>query len=227
MKLNPTGIAILLVVIIYAWLAYSMIILRKPLIAMLVYHPILCLGGGFLLRKSIPDIGTQFLKIKKINHPVLLTFVLALLASAILWACNLLIRPGLIDPGHFSDGLGSIGMTRDKFWLTAGYLAVVNPFAEEFFYRSALLPYFLAKFKRIPAVIFMGVIFAGYHPLVISMIVPPAWLMLAFVLTFFGGALFAYLYMKTRSLWYPIVLHLVVNINLMFIGYIYSPSSTP
>lgn len=227
MKLNPTVVAISLIVIIYAWLAYSMIILREPMIAMLVYHPILCLGGGLLLRKSIPDKRAQFLKIKMINRPVLLTFVFALLASLILWACNLLIRPGLIEPGLLSDGLGSIGMTKENYWLTAGYLAIVNPFAEEFLWRSAVLPFFLAKTGRIPAVLFMSLIFGGYHPLVLSMIFPPAWLILIFVVTFVGGVFFAYLYMRTRSLWYPIILHLVININLMFIGYIYSSSSTP
>jgi membrane protease YdiL (CAAX protease family) len=227
MKLESTGIAILLVAITYAWLAYSMIILREPMITMLIYHPILCLGGGLLLRKSIPDIGAQFLQIKKINQPVFLTFVFALLASGILWACNLLIRPGLIDPGLLSDGLESIGMAKENYWLTAGYLAIVNPFAEEFLWRSAVFPFFLAKTSRIPAVLFMSLIFAGYHPVVLSMIFPPAWLILVFVVTFVGGVFFAYLYMRTRSLWYPIVMHLVVNINLMFIGYIYSPSSTP
>lgn len=226
MKLSSTAIVISFLIIIYAWLGYSMIILKYPMLAMLVYHPVIVLGAVILRRGFKPEITTRLFDINEIKKPVHFTFLLAFITTALLWACTLLVKPGMIDPELISDGLESIGLTKDKYWLTTGYLAVVNPIAEEFFYRSALLPYFLAKFKRLPAVIFMNVIFAGYHPLIISMIVPPAWLILVFVLTFFGGALFAYLYMKTRSLMFPIILHLIANINLMFIGYLYSPFGT-
>lgn len=223
---RSTAIAIGIIVCTYIWLGYSMIVLRNPMLTMIVYYLAFCLGCGLLIRK-FTERDKVYCSRNQFKSPVLFTFTLCLIAAVILWLCTLLFRPGIIDPAFITDGLDSIGMTRDSYWIPAGFLAIVNPFAEEFLWRASVFRFFSSKMKISGAVIISSLIFAGYHPLVISMIFPPVWLALAFVITFIGGIFLAHLYMRTRSIAYPIALHLVINVNLMLMGYNYSLSSTP
>jgi len=159
--------------------------------------------------------------------PALITLGISALVTTALWLSTFLFRPGLIDPRTISDGLESIGMSRDRFWFSAAYLIVVNPFAEEFFWRRAVLSVLMPRMNPRNAVALSSALFAAYHPIIVGMIFPALWLPAVFVAAYIGGFLFAYLYSLRRSLVFPVALHIVVNLNLMLIGYLYSPSSTP
>ncbi len=226
-RIRSISILILFAVITYLWLGYAMIVCRSPMLAMLVYYPVFCLGGGLILRRSISGVEGKSIDVKRHDNPVLLTFLVSILATAVLWACTLLFRPGMIDPEIIGDGLDSIGMQADKFWIAAGFLALVNPFAEEFLWRGSVFEVLLKSGSRTRAVILSSILFAGYHPLVISMIFPGVWLIAVFIITFIGGMFLSELFLRTGKLQYPIALHIVININLMIMGYLYAPSSTP
>ncbi|MCX6645374.1 MAG: type II CAAX endopeptidase family protein [bacterium] len=227
--MNRKSTAILAVVIaaVYIWLGYAMIVLRNPLIAMFVYYPILCFGGGYIIRKSTNIETSKLFTFEKIQKPALVTFLLCVFATAVLWLCTLFFRPGMIDPSQLSSGLSSIGMTKQNYWIVGGFLVLVNPFAEEFLWRSAVLPFFMSGTKRNAAIIYSCILFAGYHPLVLSVMMSPLWLAMSFLLIFVGGIIFSNLYLRTRSLAYPIALHMLINLNFRLIGYLYTPSSTP
>jgi membrane protease YdiL (CAAX protease family) len=227
MNRKSTVILAVVVALVYAWLGYAMIVLRNPLLAMLVYYPILCFGGGYLIRKSTKVDPSQLFTFEKFKKPALITFFLCIFATAVIWTCTLFFRPGLIDPSQLSGGIKSIGMTKENYWIVGSLLVLINPFAEEFLWRSAVLPFFLSGIKRNQAIIFASILFAGYHPLVLSVMMPPFWLAMSFLLIFVGGIFFSNLYLRTQSLIYPIALHMLINLNFRLIGYLYTPSSTP
>jgi len=196
---------------------------------MAVYYPLFCIAGSHILIRSVKpeDITRVFSGFSQYTKPELPTLILVFVATAVLWFCTLLIRPGMIEPDIISNGLSEIGMTRERFWYAAGFLAVANPFCEEILWRWGILRFLLTRMESRTAIIVTSLMFAGYHPMVIGMLFPPVWLVLIFVLTFLGGIFLANLYLRTRHLGWPIALHVVININLMFIGYLYSSSSTP
>ena len=78
--------------------------------------------------------------------------------------------------------------------------------------------------SRVGALIVMSVLFAGYHPLVMMIMVPTSWLVLVFVMTFIGGLIFGEIFFRTKNIAWTIILHLVININLMLIGWQYAPT---
>lgn len=216
-----------LIACVYLWLGVAMLLFRSPMLAMLVYYPVLCLGGGLLVGSDTLRSRKGPLQVKLSPHPVLHLFWLVLAVSAALWACTFLFRPGLVDPAMLAEGLRSIGMTRERFWVSAGLLAVVNPFAEEFLWRWCVFPAFASRMPLRAAVHLSALLFAGYHPLVIGMLFPPLWLIAVFLISYLGGVILAETFLRTRHLGYLIVLHFAINANLMVIGFLYSPSSTP
>lgn len=220
-------ITVLIIFLTYIWLGVAMIHFKSPILAMIIYYPVFCLGGGWLIRKGSPDDETLLSLMKPIDRPVLVTVIISIIFTAGIWGSGQLIRPGMIDPEFVSDGLSRLGMWKENFWFTAGFLAIVNPFAEEFLWRGSVLRFLSGKMSVTASVHISALLFAGYHPMVVSDVFPLTWLILIFMLCYIGGLVLAPLYIRTRNLAYPIVAHLMVNINLMILGYLYAPSSTP
>ena len=227
MRVRQPAIFVALIVAVYLWLGAAMLLFRSPMLAMIVYYPVFCLGGGLLIRSSLPASARQLPESATSPLPFATIVGLAFALSVALWACTLLFRPGLVDPGILSEGLCSIGMTRERFWLSAGFLAAVNPFAEEYLWRWSVFPFLASRLPRSTAVHLSSLMFAGYHPLVVGMLFPSAWLLAVFAISYAGGVILAKTLLRTGRLGYPIALHLVINANLMIIGFLYSPSSTP
>ena len=222
MKPREWAIIATLVVVVYAWLGLGMIYLKSPIASMLVYYLGLCFTGGLMLKRLIPGKEFRLFELRKHPHPVLLTLGLIIFTSAAIWAFKLLFQPGIVDPEIIRKGIGSIGMSRAHFWIPAGILIAINPFSEEFLWRWSLLPILLDGLKRNRAIMLSSVIFAGYHVLTVSMLFSPIWLVGVFLVTYVGGLFFANLLLKTHSLWYPIIVHMIINANLMMLGYLFS-----
>ncbi len=225
MRQGPVLIFSGVIVLTYAWLAYSMLVLSSPMAAMLVYYPIFCYLGGSWIARNTAGFDALQNKIPRHAKPEFPLIFLSFIATAVLWLCTLLIRPGLIEPELITNGLDSLGMTVGKYWGPAGFLAIANPFAEEFLWRYGVLRFLMVRVSRNSAIIVSSLLFAGYHPLVVAMLFPAPWLVLIFAITFIGGIFLSHLYLRTRHLAYPIILHLVININLMVIGYLYAGGS--
>ena len=213
-----------LIVVTYVWLGYSMNVLHNPLLTMLVYYPVLCLGGGTLLHRLHPEARDDREVILHPN-PVTPTLLYSLLATAILWAGSLLIRPGWVEPDLISHGLEVCGMHREDYWLTAWAVMTVNPVFEEYLWRLGFFSFLYRRFSRNTAIHVSSLVFAGYHPVVVAQFFPITWLILVFLLVYLGGVAFASIFLRTRNIVYPIIIHMVVNLNLMLMGYIYAPSS--
>ena len=223
MKRGSTFIVYSVVGLTYVWLWYTIAVLRNPVLSVLGFHPVFCLGGGLLIRKlatgfenkSKPP-GFMLAFFGTVGIAVLITFIITTLAA-------FLLQPSLVDPEFLTQGLFTLRMDKAHFWLVGGWVAIVNPFAEEFFWRTSVFGFFLGRMSHVGALIVMSILFAGYHPLVMMIMVPTSWLVLVFVMTFMGGLIFGEIYYRTKNIAWTIILHLVININLMLIGWQYAP----
>jgi membrane protease YdiL (CAAX protease family) len=214
---------IILVILDYVWLSYSMNILHAPLIAMAVTYPVFCYGGGrlidYFIRRERPEIirysGTS-------RNALRFTIGLAILGGILLWLGVLLVRPGMIDPDGITGALSAAGMSARKFWLTGMVVILFNAYFEEYLWRFGIFRWLEGRVSHIAAMHISALLFAAYHPLVVLQFFPIAWLLLVFVLVYLGGVAFAWLYSRTRNLLHPIVVHLFVNLNLMLIARLYA-----
>jgi len=223
MNRTNTVIFYSVIAVTYAWLWYSLTVLKNPMLCVAIYHPVLCLGGGLLIRSRSAKINIENPPIQ-FKLALFFTLGLAVLTSLVLWTSStLLLRPTLIDPMYLTDGLDALGMDKAHFWLAASWIAVVNPFAEEFLWRVNTLGFFMGRMNRAMAMFVMAILFAGYHPLITMTMIPSEWLVVVFVLTFIGGLILGELYLRTRRIGWSIFLHLVINVNLMLIGWQYAP----
>lgn len=224
MKSKVVFQASLLIAAVYIWLGCGMIILRSPIITMLFYYSFCFIGGAILAEKLIREKIEDTIRVRM--NPALVTLLFCALSTGVIWAFSLLFRPDIIDPEIISRGLASIDMTAERYLITAGLLIIVNPFAEEFFWRFVILRLFIRSMEKFHAIVLANVLFCGYHPLIVSMIFPPPWLAAVVLVTFIGGLALSWLFLISNKLRYPVILHLIMNLNLMIMGFRYS-SATP
>ena len=83
---------------------------------------------------------------------------------------------------------------------------LLGPIAEEMVYRGVLMNTFLKDSPWYGDVLLSACVFGYVH--VSSGLIP-----LAFFTYASGGAILAFLYRKTHSLYYPILLHIMINIT--------------
>jgi len=221
---KPNIITLSVIAAVYMWLFYSFVILKDPSIARTVYIMLLCFGGGYLISRYFKYKKSEVFEYKPHPNPIALTIGLSLLATAIMWGTTLLFRPGLFDPGTISEGLKTCGTPLKNYWLIAGAFALLNPFAEEWLWRKNVFPYLRTKMSRNWAIFVSAILFAGYHPLAIILLFPPLWLFGVFTMCFIGGIFLVGLFLKTHKMRYSVALHMVININLIFIWFNYTAS---
>ncbi|NWF63438.1 MAG: CPBP family intramembrane metalloprotease [Chloroflexi bacterium] len=78
--------------------------------------------------------------------------------------------------------------------------AIIAPFTEELFFRGFLFKGLREKYGWIHALMFSSIIFALFHGQIATLIP-----------TFLLGALFAYLYQRTESVYPGMILHFIIN----------------
>ena len=115
----------------------------------------------------------------------------------------------------YEDFMGTSGQVAIKQWIEATAAAGIiaqgaaiigvvagAPIVEEFIFRGYLQS---ALMDRVPAIVAVGCsafVFAAFHMDIE-----------AFPLLFFGGLLLGLLYQVTRSLWPPLALHMLINLQ--------------
>jgi len=214
------GILTILIVLIYLWLGFSMIVLRSPFLAMFVYYPVLCFGGGYILRTLIEKHGkSDIVKNKGYDNSFTPAFTLAILTTLGLWICMLVFRYGLIPPHAVSNGLNSLGLKGESYWLAGLMIIFLNPPCEEYFWRSGVFTLLKTRYSGKTALHVSSLLFAGYHVLVVSTFFPLIWLPVIFGIVYLGGLMFAILFHRSGKLIQPIILHSVINFNIIFMGW--------
>ena len=85
--------------------------------------------------------------------------------------------------------------------------AFIGPVCEEIIFRGIILKEFLKTYNPQKAIIFSSIIFGVIH------LIP-----LQAISAFFIGIVLAYVYYKTRSLWLPIIMHVLNNLIAFIFG---------
>jgi membrane protease YdiL (CAAX protease family) len=118
-------------------------------------------------------------------------YMVVIINNLIMMALGIITQADVV-----SDLLGEI----DSPLLFAFVTAIVAPFTEELFFRGFLFKGLREKYGWVNALMFSSIIFALFHGQVATLIP-----------TFLLGALFAYLYQRTESVFPGMLLHFAVN----------------
>ncbi len=105
-----------------------------------------------------------------------------------------------VIPGGRSAANSIIDFISRDVYAAVIFIVVIGPFVEEFFFRGLLLRGFLGRYSTKKAIVLSALLFALYHANIFQII--PA---------FFGGILFAWWFVKTRSLILCIFGHVITN----------------
>lgn len=110
-----------------------------------------------------------------------------------------------------------------SFILMAIYISVLHSFLEEYYWRWFVFRKLREFTGFSTALVISSVGFALHHIVVISYYAPAEYarvlIPLAALSVFFAGAVWAYQYEKSRSLWVVWISHLLADIALMIVGY--------
>lgn len=204
---HPALTLVLWCLAVYLWVALGLFALKSAWLTMLVYHLALCGGGWLLLRPARPP---RF-DLKHAGAAVMaLTggFILAWLALEYLLP---LLPPSAI-PTVTTQPLDALGLNARSYLSIAIYFGLVNPLAEEAFWRGRILP--LLTDVRSPAPnLLHALLFAGFHVMPLCLMFTP--LTLPAIVVFLGGLIFGALALRTGGLLIPWALHTGVNAYLL------------
>ncbi len=93
-----------------------------------------------------------------------------------------------------------VTINNGSIWSNLIIISIISPIFEEIFFRKILVDRVI-QFGVKPAILVSGVLFALFHGNLNQ-----------FVYTFLVGSFFAYVYVKTGKIIYPILLHIIINI---------------
>lgn len=215
---SPLRLILVLLLCLSPWVAVWAGLYRfgsAPL-AFVFYH-VFCLVGGLLLRSpALPK--TERVSSQRRELLIGITLV-ANVATVILY---LTVGGLLLDQPAVLTQMKTRGLpTTTYFWLFP-YFAIVNPLAEEFFWRGGVYGQLRKVFPNwIYAALISSAFFGAWHWLVVRLFVAPH-LALPATLGIAGvGFLLAYLYEDHRRLIYPITLHaLAADVPLLIVLYL-------
>jgi membrane protease YdiL (CAAX protease family) len=106
----------------------------------------------------------------------------------------------------------------------AGFVSLAHSLFEEYYFRWFIFG-LLRRYLRLPAAITLSSLaFMAHHVIVLAVYFPGAVEFVAVVLPFalcvaVGGAAWAWLYERSRSLYAPWLSHLLIDVGIMAVGY--------
>lgn len=171
-------------------------------LAFLYYHA-LCFGGAYVLRSPGLPAAERL-------YPLDRRLLIGAVIGANLIALSLYASVGtaLLDSPRVLGLLSAQGLPPASYAWLFPYFAVVNPLAEEFFWRGGVYATLRHLFRSWwwPAVI-TSILFGAWHWLVIRLFVAPWLALTATVCIMVVGFLLTLVYERTRRLAYAIILH--------------------
>ncbi len=213
---NQLLIATALCLAVYAWMALGLFAFKSALLTMLIYHIALC-GGGWLTLRPRQQLRFKIKHIGMVALALIGGFALTWLAMEYI----LTLLPPQAFPIVTLSPLDTVGMNARSYLLIALYFGLINPLAEEAFWRGRILPTLTDAHAPAPNLLH-ALIFAGYHVMPLSLMFTQLWLPAAVVFT--GGILFGIVARRSRGLLVPWALHAGVTAYLLiwFSRFIYA-----
>lgn len=160
----------------------------------------------FLMFKKVPvQISSEKKKMRPLH--LLTAFLMCYAATCIfnMFANILTTIIGIIKQSPVDNVMQNVTSNINPL---ANFLIIVicAPIMEELLFRKAIIDR-TAKYGEGVAIIFSGLVFGLFHGNLVQ-----------FSYAFFVGAFFGFIYLKTKNIAYPIILHILVNFVGSFIG---------
>lgn len=191
--------------------------LHSAVAAFVLYHA-LCLIGGFALRRAAPpSVRRRF----PLDGRYLALFVV--LTGFLVNAAALVLYPRIggifFDAPLLRSALSEYGLPPKSYLYLFPYFALVNPTAEEFFWRGALYPLLRHRFGDSPrALLLTNALFASWHYLPARILLPPTTALLGVLAVFLAGVLLTWVYENTHRLGWPVAVHaLMADVPLLLL----------
>ncbi|HEX5323474.1 MAG TPA: type II CAAX endopeptidase family protein [Capsulimonadaceae bacterium] len=185
-----------------AWLgSYS---LHSAVAAFLFYH-LLCLTAWALYRRRYGRFPSQSVARARWIAMVLIA---ALIMGTTYFALGWL--GWLVNPAHIRTALTSqrVGPTVLDYAALFAYFAVVNPIAEELFWRGTIYQQMRREGLNAPrAALVSALLFGSWHWLIVRLFFPAGWAIVITLGIVAAGAVFATVFERTRSIAFSIALH--------------------
>lgn len=139
---------------------------------------------------------------------------------AVIWLAYLSLG-GLFDLSAITDKLGeNVGVNKENFIYISLYIAVVNSFLEEFFFRGFAFLTLKRYVPRPAAYVFSALCFALYHVSIMDGWFSPWLLLLLIAALFAGGIIFNYLDEKFGNIYVSWFAHGCCNLAINSIGFV-------
>ena len=116
--------------------------------------------------------------------------------------------------------INNMGITLDNFLYVTIYIAFINSFCEEFFYRGYSFITLKKHTNRVFAYIFSSSLFSIYHIGMLLESFSKPILFLSVIGLFFGGCIFSYLNEKCNNIYPSWIVHMFTNFGINTIGFI-------
>ncbi|MDY0276857.1 MAG: type II CAAX endopeptidase family protein [Acholeplasma sp.] len=157
----------------------------------------------------------DFFKVKK--QILIWIVVLALIIIVGIIGGYFLLR-NVIDFSGITKELEKIGVSANNFIYVALYIAVINAFIEEFFFRGFIVKYLKQSFSVKTSVIISATLFALYHLLIVDGLASPLIIGAALVGLFIVGLGFNFLAEKFKTLFITYIPHMAANLAINFVA---------
>lgn len=171
-------------------------------LAFVGYH-ILCFIGGLLLRSpALPPTAESW----RFRRRHLFGTIVA--ANAFTLVAYLYVGAVLLDKPLVLGLMSKRGLPPSTYFWLFPYFALVNPLAEEFFWRGGVYAALRPLWKSyLPAALISSLQFGAWHWLVIRLFVN-WWVAIGATLLIAGiGFMLSVTYERTRRMSYPVILH--------------------
>lgn len=125
------------------------------------------------------------------------------------------------DLSNITKALESdIGVNKNNFIMVSFYIAIVNSFLEEFFFRGFAFLELKKLSNRNYAMIMSATFFALYHIAMVANWFDIILVLLVTIILFIGGLLFNFINEKSNNIYSSWIVHMFANLGINFIGYI-------
>lgn len=158
---------------------------------------------GILIMKKIPKDGCESVKLGTKNF-----FVIMLCCFPIIYGGNIIgtLLSELLSGGNAENGLNEFAFDNNPIKIIV--IVILAPLLEELFFRKQIIDR-CARYGEKTAIMFSALAFGLFHMNLFQ-----------FFYAFGVGLVFAYTYIRTRRLRYPVIMHMVIN----FMGSVIAPA---
>lgn len=185
-------------------------LLHSYWIAAISYALIVCTLPSFLLAKRVQELsGSLSLDLvpssRRFSRRMGAVAVLSMGGMLVGWT---ILSRLMIDWPHLPSQLAAVNCHQGFwFWIFVIYFIVVNPIAEEYFWRGIVYNT-LKHLWGIPlAVAISCILFGGWHWVIIQHFFAQPWQIPLTLMIMLGGIIFTWAYERTNSLLEPILIH--------------------